>query len=506
MEENEKTKMRIYIIVLIYIGMICNNGCKEKGYPEPPTSMEVSTILLNFQTSGGEATFNITSNTDWEIKVSDETGSRINWLSVSEITGSNNCRVIVTVTSNTSTSERTATITISGGEITRIINVKQAELVPYLTVSVDSMSFSSSAAERTFSITSNISWTVSKNPTYATWLSFSRSSGSNNETITVKADSATTNTERKASIIVSSNNTFGITHTIDVMQEGGDWYLNISTDTLIFSSSTETKTFTISSNTNWVLECIDHANSVWLSFKDRFCNHTYSNNETIVLLVTQNTSTSERSANIRVGSNATGTREITVKQATAVPTLTVSPISLSFSAILQQDSIENEQPFFIRSNKNWTVESDATWLKLSRTSGSPTTSYSPYYASVYVTCESNISTTSDRTASIIVRAEDLTETVTVTQSKMLTSGSIAFWTNRNWGSSIFVRLSGYETKYIDGYYMMGSPFCGSQYMATYTDLPFGTYNYTYSGIGPSGIWEEGSGSVTLSINCRMVKL
>jgi len=67
-----------------------------------------TSIYLN-NSSGSTGSFNISSNTSWNIT------DDIEWLSISPVSGSNNGAITVTTTSeNTDTSPRTATVTISG--------------------------------------------------------------------------------------------------------------------------------------------------------------------------------------------------------------------------------------------------------------------------------------------------------------------------------------------------------------------------------------------------------
>jgi len=483
-----RARMYAGIAALICIVLIGMSGCEEPEPPEPPLTMEVSTSSINFPASGGMESFLITSNTNWTVSGSSTSSSDYSWLQpwlqVSATSGKNNESIGVTVTRN-SLEPRAATIYVRGADTLRTINVTQTELVPSLIVSVESLRFSSSKESKTFTISSNISWTVSST---ARWLTFSQTSGSDNETITVTATNAETNVEQKASIVVSARS-YNITHTIDVFQEAGDWYLNISTDSLNFSSSAESKSFTISSNTNWIFECGYY--SEWFSMKDRTCNHTFSNDETIIVSVTENTSSLERTGRISVKSNATGTQIIDVFQAGATPTLSALPSSIEFSAVLNE--FLNRRNFTVYSNTSWTVSSDATWFTISPTSGSNR-------GSVEVLATENNTSLSERAATIIVNAGDLSATVEVTQAKAI--GSISFYTSINFGTTIYVTLNGYGTKGVSQYYILGGPTdCKNVIGATFSDLPHGTYSYTYT-------WGNNrkSGTVTLENICSLVYL
>ena len=85
------------------------------------SSLSVSPTSLSFAATGEQKSFTVTSNIAWIAVSSDPT-----WLTVSPSSGNNNGIVTVTVSANTSTSQRTATILVSGtGITTKTISVTQ---------------------------------------------------------------------------------------------------------------------------------------------------------------------------------------------------------------------------------------------------------------------------------------------------------------------------------------------------------------------------------------------
>ena len=163
---------------------------------------------LNFSAAGGQQSFTITSNIEWSAV------SNASWLTLSKTNGSSDDQVTATATANTSTSQRTARITVSGGGLTQIVDVTQAGVTTSLSVSTYSLNFPYTGGQQTFDIFSNESWTVVSDAT--SWLTVSPSSGINNRTVTVTATN-NSETERKADIIVSG----GVTsHNISVTQSG----------------------------------------------------------------------------------------------------------------------------------------------------------------------------------------------------------------------------------------------------------------------------------------------
>ncbi|WP_271782706.1 chondroitinase-B domain-containing protein [Aquimarina algiphila] len=193
--------------------------------PNPPTNTLTVGTISDFAAVADSKTLSIMSNVNWSVS------DNQNWISISPNNGSNNGTVEITVTKNTETTARTGVITVSGGSITRTINITQngvAQQQDELTVSNSTISFGSSIDNSTFTINSNLNWTVSDNQN---WLSTSPSSGSNNATVTVHVNANATTNTRTGIITITGG---AITKTISVSQSGtnpgtgNDMLLNVS--------------------------------------------------------------------------------------------------------------------------------------------------------------------------------------------------------------------------------------------------------------------------------------
>ena len=552
--ENTSISQRSATITVTGGEIIRTISVKQTG--ATPT-LAVSLDSLSFSSSVEEKTFTVESNSSWTVN------SNVTWLTVSPASGSDKGVVTVKTTANPTTSQRTATLTISGVETTKTIVVTQSGAAPALTVSQNAITLRPAVLESTFTITSNISWTVNKGT--ASWLTVSPSSGSNNGTVKVTASEYISTSSRKATLTVSGG---GITRSIDVTQEGA--YLNVSPTSLTFSPSNAQSELSISGNIGWTIEVSSDAKS-WLTVAPVSGS---SSTGTVRVNVTANTSSLERTGTLTFR-GGTITQSIKVTQL-ANAYLNISPMLMNFSSSGEQKT------FTIESNVNWTVsKGSATWLTVSPASGSNN-------GAVTVTASAN-TLTSDRTATITVEGGGITRTINVTQNKFnpslsvsrsllffeINGGSLTFnvTSNTNWtvnrgsaswltvspasGSNngtvtvsatantsisrreavltvsgggisrtidvtqerpygyvsfwvgrdffcgnINVTLSGRGTKTITGYYLgIGGPSCTAQYNAIFTDIPYGTYTYTASCSGRS--W---SGSVTLNFSCVLVEL
>ena len=319
--------------------------------PTPTPTLNVSVQTLNFGDAGEGHDFTITSNTNWTV------ASSADWLTVSPSGGSNNGTVSVTARPNTNTTERTATVTVSGeGVPVRTINIIQGAAAYILNVSPTSLDFNDfGGQQQTITIESNVNWSASSDA--QGWLTVSPSSGSaGNRTVTVTATTGNTSTtQRTATITVTGGST---TRTVSVKQAGVAPILSLSTSSLSFTNVGEQQSFTVTSNTNWSI--VSNVPN-WLTISPL----SGSNTGTVRVTASANTSANERTAAIDV--NAEGiVQSLIVTQAGTIPTasLSVSTWSLHFPIT------DGQQSFNITSNTNWYIGSNASWITVSPSSGS----------------------------------------------------------------------------------------------------------------------------------------
>jgi hypothetical protein len=170
-------------------------------------NLTLSQTSLSFASAAASSAVNVTANVSWTV-TDDQT-----WLSASPTSGSNNGSFTVSATANTGTTSRTGTVTVTGGGLTRTVAVTQAgTTASTLTVSATSLALASSASTGTFSITSNVSWTVTDDQT---WITVSPASGVSNATVTVSAIANTATTSRSGTVTVSGGS---ITRMVAVTQ------------------------------------------------------------------------------------------------------------------------------------------------------------------------------------------------------------------------------------------------------------------------------------------------
>jgi hypothetical protein len=230
-------------------------------------NLSLSKTNLDFTSSAGNNTVNVTSNSSWT--VSDDKS----WITVSPASDSNNGTLTISVTAN-SGSQRSGTVKVSGCSTTKEITVTQSGACS-LSLSKTSLDFTSSSGNNTVNVTSNSSWTVSDD---ATWITVTPTSGSNNGTLTISV-SNNSGAERSGIVTVSGCNT---TKTITVTQES-DCSLSLSANRLDYKISAGNKSVTVTSNSSWTVS----DDATWITVTPA----SGSNNGSLTVSVTANTAT-----------------------------------------------------------------------------------------------------------------------------------------------------------------------------------------------------------------------
>ena len=381
-----------FLLGLCAILFLTNSSCDPD--PDNGPTLSVDPKTLTFEANGTQKTISVASNSTWEVRTQDS------WISCSPGSGKGPSNITISPQTNTG-DIRTTKITIVcslRSDIKEEVIVTQEKADSQtststpdqsLSVNPSSLNFSSSADSKTFNITSNTSWTVKSNET---WCTVNTASGSNNATVTVNVTENTSTSARNATITISSEKASSVQVNISQAGSSPSPVLQLNKNDMSFSAAGGSDTFTITSNTSWSIT----SNQTWCTVS----TSSGSNNGTITVSAIENTSTDSRSATITVKAGNIS-QAITVKQTGTNPTLQLSKSSMSFDASSGNDE------FSITSNTNWTVTSDKSWCTLSPSSGSNNAR-----VTVYV---SENTSTSERSATVTVKAGDITQTIAVTQ-------------------------------------------------------------------------------------------
>jgi formylglycine-generating enzyme required for sulfatase activity len=399
-------KRKYFYILAALLIAACTTTIVSHGDDDEDEPASISVRKLNFASdlsaqqftisneSDGTVSYSVTSNKDWiTLKSGSSSAAAAKSASGTVEVGGSVVIVVGIDPSGLSKGTYTGTITIEvdGTKYTISVTITVDDVTATLTVSPTTYNFTAAGGASTaFTVTSNQSWTVTSS---ATWLTLSKSSGSNNSTFTATAAANTTTAQRTATITVAGG---GITRTIAVTQDAATAAtLTISPTTYNFVAAGATSSaFTVTSNQSWTVT----SSATWLTLS----KSSGSNNSTFTATAAANTTTAQRTATITV--SCTGiTRTINVTQDGVAATLTVTPTTYNFAAAGGTSS-----SFTVTSNQSWTVTSSASWLTLSKSSGSNNSTFT-------ATATANTATT-QRTATITVAGGGGSRTINITQN------------------------------------------------------------------------------------------
>ena len=358
--------------------------------PEIKFTEDIVTSGISVESAEQSITLSFSSNVAWSATVSAD------WLTISPSSGeAGKNSVKVEVEENRTGQPRSATITISDKESTRKVSVtvRQEALKASLTVSPESLEFSANKGEEMLNVTSNTDWVITKD---AEWITLDSDKGKGLATIAAGVTENTSLTSRTGTITVSTSDG-SVKKTVSVRQSGADVIFTIDKNEFNVAAVGESFSVKVTHNIGYKINSMPD----WVKQTGKVPS---GNTDTYTFTAEANTSTEAREGVIVFCNDNNECVPVTVKQAGANATLSVSPAELTFTANTESKSLD------VTSNTAWTAASGASWAKLNKTNGSGN-------AQIAVTAEENTAIT-QRSATITIKTADgkASATVKVTQS------------------------------------------------------------------------------------------
>ena len=325
--------------------------------PDPQSSLKVSPTLLEFVSGGGIKTITLTTNSKWRVV------DKPDWISCNSY-GEGNSELVITAAENTTSEARTGTIKIetNDGKASVTVSVTQAAASPNLEVSETQMTLSSGASSgRSFRIYSNQKWTVTDD---ASWLNYTPSEGSGDQTVSVSVTENKDAQDRTAMITVKAGS---LVKYILVKQEAASqsttYTLKVETTVMAFDADQSVpvpQTFSIRSNTAWTIV----SDATWLTFST-----TKGEGDQTITVTADNYTVTDRSRSAAItiqadkDSNLKQTILVTQKAATFNPSFSLSETNFAF------DEKGGQKTFIVDSNMKWSVSCNQTWLSCTPANG-----------------------------------------------------------------------------------------------------------------------------------------
>ena len=369
--------------------------------PEIKFTEDIVTSGISVESAEQSITLSFSTNVAWSATVSAD------WLTISPSSGeAGKNSVKVEVEENRTGQPRSATITISDKESMQKVSVtiRQEALKASLTVSPESLEFSVNKGEEMLNVTSNTDWVITKD---AEWITLDSDKGKGLATIAAGVTENTSLTSRTGSITVSTSDG-SVKKTVSVRQSGAAVIFTIDKNEFNVAAVGESFSVKVTHNIGYKI----NSQPEWVKQTGKVPS---GNPDPYTFTAEANTSTEAREGVIVFCNDNNECVPVTVKQAGANATLSVSPAELTFTAKAEAKSLD------ITSNTAWTATSSASWVKINAASGNGN-------AQVTVTAEEN-TTITQRSATVTIKTADgkATATVKVTQS----AANVIFSVDRN---------------------------------------------------------------------------
>ena len=336
-------------------------------------TLSVNPTTLTYSAAGSTQTISVTSNITWA--TSDDAA----WLTLSTISGSNNGSFTATASANGSTFIRSATITITGGALSRIINITQNGLISSLIVNPISIDFEMAGNSKTLTVSSNISWAA-----YASepWLTITNGSATGNGVFSAAASLFTGMGSRTAMITVSGG---GLNTIIYVNQK--QTQLDFNVPEINFGVTGGSTVLSVAGNVNWIVT----TDAPWLSFS----TSTGIPNTSLTVFSTQNPDSISRIAMITLSGGG-------LSKTYLVSQNSFKQLEISRDTMNVTNSII-KHVFSITSNINWSITKQVNWLSINKASGSGS-------ASVDIISRTNVAN-SPRNATLTISGGGIVRTI-----------------------------------------------------------------------------------------------
>lgn len=332
------------LLPLTAVGLLlaCSDEYVEGRYTASlaPKHLSLDKTSFTFSADAQSADLNVNAqDVAWNIS------NNAHWLSISPASGNSAATVAVSVQQNLSDTARTTwpQLTTSDALLTKSykLTVSQDAAKPYINLSQESIEFDGSASTKIVTVESNYRWSSAASQS---WITVTQTETG----ITVAATANNTDGSRSGYVTLTAGT---LTKKINVVQRASNITSTISI--MSFGNAAGTQSLSINADADWTSTA-----PAWIQLTP--ANGKAGTNN-INITVTANNDGEPRKGYIYFYVGGTQKLEVAVEQTGTE--LSVSTTSLSF------ELSGGTQQLSITANSAWTLESTASWLHLSKTSG-----------------------------------------------------------------------------------------------------------------------------------------
>ena len=232
-------------------------GNSDNNQPKVP-EITLDATEVNFTAEGGSTIVTFASSDDW---IAETINNRADvWCCVSPTSGSvGNSKITITVTSNDTVDDRTATVVLKSGTTQKTITVSQKRKYA-LTVTSSKFEVSADGGEVEIEVKANIDFNVEVEESAKSWVTHRSTRAMKSSTLILDVDENDGVEKRRANISISGN---GLKETVTIYQEGFKPSIVLTQNEYTVPSAGETIAVEVKSNVDVTIEMPNAAD--WIS-------------------------------------------------------------------------------------------------------------------------------------------------------------------------------------------------------------------------------------------------
>lgn len=345
--------MKRFLLYLLTIAafVACSKGEDEgndnsEPTPEKPkTEIKIDTSTSDFTTEGGDNTISFTTNEAWTAQVINSRAD--DWCKINPTSGSaGNATITVTTTPNDTPDDRTASIIIKAGAVSKTVTVSQKQK-DALTITASKFEVAAAGGEVAIEVKANIDFEYVIDDDAKEWISYEGTRALKTSKLAFKIAENDDIEKREGQIFIKNGE---LVEAVTIYQDGAEPSIVISKNEYVVSSDGETISVEVKSNVDVAIELTAEAD--WISENTSRATST----NTYRFDISPNESYDQRSAEIKFTNKENNLSEVVRVTQTQKNALVVAKDSYTVDSEGDQIQIE------IGHNVDFDIEIANDWI------------------------------------------------------------------------------------------------------------------------------------------------
>ncbi len=281
-----------------------DSGNSEPTPEKPKTEIKIETSTSDFTTEGGDNTISFTTNEAWTAQVINSRAD--DWCKINPTSGSaGNATITVTTTPNDTPDDRTASIIIKAGAVSKTVTVSQKQK-DALTITASKFEVAAAGGEVAIEVKANIDFEYVIDDDAKEWISYEGTRALKTSKLAFKIAENDDIEKREGKIFIKNGE---LVEAVTIYQDGAEPSIVISKNEYVVSSDGETISVEVKSNVDVAIELTAEAD--WISENTSRATST----NTYRFDISPNESYDQRSAEIKFTNKENNLSEVvTIKQ------------------------------------------------------------------------------------------------------------------------------------------------------------------------------------------------